>query len=298
MSNPFDLDREDTYRAWRAVKLAAYPATPERLRVPLIDPERPSQTELAEIRQRIAAYNMALVEVEPARVEPEAILALGRALGLHRTDANLWADTSAVSRIEAVGEDAGSMRGRADFIPYTTKPLSWHTDGYYNAADAQIGAWSLFCARPARQGGTNGLLDHEIAYLLLRDEDPAHIAALSHPEAMTIPAHVVDGQTLRPASVGPVFATRHGRLHMRYTARARNIQWRDDPATQAARAALDRLYSRATVFTFELRMKAGQGLIANNVIHCRSGFEDGDTPAARRLLYRVRYLDRIETLGD
>ena len=34
----------------------------------------------------------------------------------------------------------------------------------------------LHCVRPARQGGDNRLLDHEMAYIALRDADPASCA--------------------------------------------------------------------------------------------------------------------------
>ncbi|MCP5430235.1 MAG: taurine catabolism dioxygenase TauD, partial [Chromatiaceae bacterium] len=37
----------------------------------------------------------------------------------------------------------------------------------------------------------------------------------------------------------------------------------------------------------------GWGLISNNVLHDRSGFEDDPDPARKRLLYRARYYDRI-----
>jgi len=38
-------------------------------------------------------------------------------------------------------------------------------------------------------------------------------------------------------------------------------------------------------------MQAGEGLLSNNVLHTRTGFENGD--CATRLLYRVRYRERI-----
>jgi len=44
----------------------------------------------------------------------------------------------------------------------------------------------LYCAQDATEGGENQLLDHEIAYILLRDADPRFIEALMHPAAMTI----------------------------------------------------------------------------------------------------------------
>ena len=38
-------------------------------------------------------------------------------------------------------------------------------------------------------------------------------------------------------------------------------------------------------------VEAGMGLVCNNVLHDREGFTDD--PAAPRLLYRARFLDRI-----
>ena len=305
MDDPFDLAEERAYSRWRARKLSAYPAEITDLRVPIRRLDRPSADERAALKARIDTFNMALIGVDPEAIETEALLSFTRALGLRRTDANLFADASAVSRIAAARPDPDdetrtgsghSPLGRAtlgDFIPYTNKPLSWHTDGYYNTPDRQVGAWCLFCVRAARDGGENGLIDHEMAYLQLRDDSPQHIAALSHPQALSIPAHVQDGRTLRAASVGPVFSVRNAALHMRYSARARNVLWRDTPDTHAARAALDRLFSSPDVFTFRYMLRPGEGLVSNNVVHCRSGFDDDEDPAKARLLYRIRFLDRI-----
>ena len=46
----------------------------------------------------------------------------------------------------------------------------------------------LHCISPARVGGENALMDPEIAYILLREENPDFIRALMHPQAMEIPA--------------------------------------------------------------------------------------------------------------
>ena len=51
----------------------------------------------------------------------------------------------------------------------------------------------LHCVSPAADGGENGLLDPEIAYLRLRDENPEFIRALMAPDAMTIPANTEEG---------------------------------------------------------------------------------------------------------
>ena len=292
MSHPFDLsDRPSSraaYLAWRERRLAAYPASADDLRVELGSLAEPSDAERAAIAQRVAAYNMALVTVAPHQVSPEAVLAFGRSLGLRTADSNRFADHRAVSVIATGGDER-----RADFIPYTTKPLHWHTDGYYNPPDAQVRAWTLFCVRPAASGGTNHLLDPEIAYIQLRDQSPDLIRALTHPAALTIPPHIQDGQVRRPESTGPVFSVLSGTLHMRYSARSRNLTWGAAPELQGARVALARLFSAAGSYIFEHRLEAGEGFVTNNVLHDRCGFEEVPEPGGQRILYRVRYRERL-----
>ena len=149
----------------------------------------------------------------------------------------------------------------------------------------------LHCVHPATRGGDNDLLDHEIVYLLLRDRDPAYIRALMHPETMTIPANLADGEQHRPDQPGPVFEVRpNGRLHMRFTDRKRNILWRQDPLTLEAVAALREILNSDLPQRFHARLESGWGLICNNVLHTRTGFEDDQPP---RLLYRARYYERM-----
>ena len=77
---------------------------------------------------------------------------------------------------------------------------------------------------------------------------------------------------------------------MRYTARTRSIEWKDDAATREAVAFLGRLLDGDNPHVLRMRLQAGMGIVANNVLHDRSGFVDD--PAQPRLLYRARYLDR------
>jgi len=150
----------------------------------------------------------------------------------------------------------------------------------------------LHCVVPAASGGANKLLDHEILYILLRERNPDYIRALSHPEAMTIPANREGDREIRPARSGPVFSvSSNGHLHMRYTDRSRSIEWRDDPLTREAVAALKSLLNDPQTPVLEGNLQPGQGLISNNVLHTRSGFRDGDR---QRLLYRARYFDHLD----
>jgi hypothetical protein len=295
---PPALDDPSGYAAWREAKLAALPASVDELIVEVGDPRRLTDAEHGAIIERCRRANMAIYAGrtgdDPDKDIPRL---LGERFGLHRLDHNPGADEDAITAI-TVQSDAFHQ----GFIPYTDRPIAWHTDGYYNAPNRQINAFILHCVRPAAEGGMNGLLDPDIVYIRLRDTNPAHIDALQHPEAMTIPPNTVDGIEVRPASTGPVFSSGlHGRMHMRYTDRRRNIEWRDDPATSAALAALRGLFKaddtpafHARDFharAFHARLQPGWGVICNNVLHSRGRFSDGDQ---QRLLYRARYYDRIE----
>ncbi len=286
MGNPFDLNDDEAYQRWRERKLEDHPRTIEELVVEVEDPRHLTRAEHQALAERIARANMAIYAgATGEEADKEIVRGLGRQFGLERLDHNMCADDDAISSLEQADTEP-----RTGYIPYTNRPIAWHTDGYYNELDRQILGLILHCVRPAAEGGANRLLDHEIAYILLRDENPEFIRALQHPEAMCIPPNVVDGVELRGWSCGPVFMTApDGSLHMRYTHRKRNIRWRDDETTRQAVAFLGSLLTAENPYCFEGRLGSGQGLICNNVLHTRSAFEEN----SRRLLYRGRYFDRI-----
>jgi hypothetical protein len=285
--SPFDLDQPDAYARWREARLARAPTRLADLVVEVADPRRLTPAEHGAILDRCRRANMAIYAGGTGEdPDKELVRALGTQLGLHRLDHNMGADEDAITSLK-VQSDAGHR----DYIPYSNKPITWHTDGYYNTPGHQIHGLLLHCVQPAASGGSNDLLDQEIAYILVRDRDPEYIRALMHPQAMTIPANLVDGRVIRAEQTGPVFSvTPTGRLHMRYTDRKRNIVWRDDPLTANALACLREILHGQTPWHFEGLLQAGWGLISNNVLHTRSGFEDGPKP---RLLYRARYYDRL-----
>ena len=53
----------------------------------------------------------------------------------------------------------------------------------YNTATKQIHALNLHVVQQAATGGENALMDHEIAYILLRDKNPDYIRALWAPRS-------------------------------------------------------------------------------------------------------------------
>jgi hypothetical protein len=291
MTSPFDLDADQAYAEWRQRKLVTAPRNLEDIVVEVNDPRELTGAERARLLHLNAVANMAIYVGRTGR-DPDKDIPrlLGLQLGLHRLDGHWLTDNDGISPLSVRGaEERGERR---EFIPYTDKPIRWHTDGYYNTPEHTVRGLILHCVESAESGGDNQLLDHEIAYILLRDENPAHVRALSAPDVMTIPARVDETGIARAEQPGPVFSVdRLGYLHMRYTARTRSIAWRQDPATQAAVAALEGILATPTPWTLHGRLEPGMGLVCNNVLHDRSGFTE--TPLRRRLLYRARYYDRI-----
>ena len=286
--SPFDPDNDIGYRQWREEKLARYPASLSALTVAIRDPCALTAAERDALVAAIRRANLVVYACGIHAAAPDLPRALGRQLGLARLDRNFLADDDGVSQLTVAGDKA-----RGEFIPYTDRPLGWHTDGYYNPPERRIRAMLLHCVCRAAAGGENTLLDHEIAYLRLRDEDPAHVRALMLPDALTIPAREDEDGIARPAETGPVFSIEpeSGALHMRYTARTKSIEWKRDPAVGAAAAALARVLATPSPHHHRLTLEPGMGVLCNNVLHERTGFVDD--PAAPRLLYRARYHDRV-----
>ena len=286
--SPFALDDNAAYARWRDRKLAEAPSTAGDLIVEVGDPRALSAAEHGALMERVRRCNMAIYAGAMLDEDTDIPRRLGEQFGLSRLDANWLAGEDGISEIRVF--DDGTQK---HYIPYTDRPIKWHTDGYYNSPEWQIRGMVLHCVRRAASGGENRLIDHEMAYLLLRDESPEHIHALMQPDAMVIPERVDEKDGVRPAQGGPVFSLDgNGNLHMRYTARTRSIAWKQDAATLAAVAALERLLNQdGTPHVFQAQLEPGMGLLCNNVLHDRAAFSDD--PARPRLLYRARYLDRI-----
>jgi len=288
VASPFGPDNAVGYRQWRANKLAGYPADLSALTVEVGDPRALTAAERTALVDGCRRANMAVYVSGVRDADPELPRELGRQLGLTRLDRNYLADDDGISHVTVAGE-----AGRGEFIPYTNRPIRWHTDGYYNPPARRIRAMLLHCARRASSGGENTLLDHEIAYLMLRDEDARHVRALMAADALTIPAREDEDGIARPAETGPVFSIEpeSGALHMRYTARTRSIEWKRDGAVEAAVVALGRVLATPSPYHHRITLEPGMGIVCNNVLHERTGFVD--EPGAPRLLYRARYYDRV-----
>lgn len=289
--DPFDLDQETTYRRWRDAKRASHPRRVEDLLVDVADPRTLSPAEHAALVQCCRTANMAIYRSPVTLADKDIARRLGQQLGLVQLDGNWLADEDGISQITVMPStgEGGAL------IPYTNRPIKWHTDGYYHPQARRIGAMVLHCVRSAGEGGINALMDHEMAYIAVREANPEWMRALMAPDAMTIPARLDEDGVAREAQTGPVFSVdpASGALHMRYTARTRSIEWRADATTRAAVAFLEALLASDEHYLFRIRLEPGMGIVANNVLHDRTGFIDD--PQQPRLLYRARYLDRVST---
>jgi len=287
--NPLQPGNESAYQVWRAKKLAHIVTDIADLRVAIKNPSLLSPDEIQQISARIEQGNLAIFSLtDPQGFSATGLKTLGAQLGLHRLDNNLYANDADISELRAI--ETGR---RGEYIPYTNRAMSWHTDGYYNHPDHSIRAFILYCVSAAHSGGTNQLIDPELIYIALRDENPAFITALMQSDVLTIPETVEDGKLIRPQQQSAVFTIDplSGALLTRYTQRKTYIQWKNDPTTQAALTYLGELLRSDTTPILEYRLQPGEGLICNNVLHKRSAFEDSEN--RQRVMYRARYYDRF-----
>ena len=282
------LSDEAAYRRWRQHKLAAYPLDSSAIYVDVRDPMALTAQELDRLRESCRQYNFAAYRwLQHSADDIDALKAFARQLGLQRHTANLQAGVDGVSTLHFNADVS-------EYIPYSRRPLSWHTDGYYDPIDTPVRAFLLHCVNPAASGGANTLFDSDIDYIMLRDREPEWITALMQPDVITIPANrAASGDVIRAACSGPVLVTDEttGTILMRYTARHKHVQWKSDPLVTAAIRHLRSVLNDESPWTVRLRLERGHGVVCNNILHARSAFVDTDEQA--RCVYRIRYYDRV-----
>jgi len=288
-NSPFLLENEAEYQAWRARKLESRQEVPATRVFELDQQGRLSPSMLPSLRKQVAAYNFVIFQ-SVGELGKADFLALNRQFGLVALDANPGADEDSVTSLQVVG-DADS---RARYIPYTNRAMNWHTDGYYNPFERRIDAFALYCVNQAGRGGGNYLFDHEMMYLLIRDQSSPALAALMCNDMLRIPANVQQNQVVRAEETGPVFSLRADScsLNMRYTSRPQNIVWKTDKrSTEALNLVREILMEGSAMI--EVGLLPGQGIVCNNILHGRQAFHNTpDEPA--RLIYRARYHDAID----
>ncbi len=288
----FDLENNAAYAAWRRSKLAVSPRAGAAPVLKVVDLSQPTESEKNAILKQVSESNFAIYQAENYSADEDEVGAQLRrftdAFGLCIAEAHRSAGNNGVVALKV--SLAEHQRG---FIPYSRKAMNWHTDGYYNSKADTIRAFVLHCVRQANIGGQSQIIDNEIAYIRLRDESPGAVALLMDPAAMTIPESPEADGSVRPVSIGPVFFLEENKLIMRYTARTRSISWKSE-ATQKAAALLQNLLESERDYLHTLTMQPGQGILNNNTLHNRTAFDpSADTGASQRMLYRVRFNNRL-----
>ena len=291
---PFKLSHQSEFENWAEHKLSLY--SDDRLRAMLKPLEIAADgtitaNQLSELKSRIEDYNFTLFSVSnPDCFNVDSIKTISDKIGLKQLDAHLCANEDLISTITDTNHISGDQR--RTYIPYSNKALSWHTDGYYNPFHQRVQAFLLYCQHAANSGGENSFIDPEIIYLLLRRESPAFIEALCEEDVMRIPENVQDQTCIRAETASSVFqvSSDYSHIDMRFSQRKRHIIWRDDALTRQALEYLNELLNSDSIWRINYRLQDGEGVISNNVLHCRSAYEDNTEP---RVYIRARYYNRI-----
>ena len=145
----FAYAEQAAYRPWRDLKLSSYPIKKEDVFTYIADLAQPTGKERTNALSIVRRTNFFLYRtLSPGLPGREAARALAHAFGLHRLDSNPMADDDGLTEV-SVRDDGPKTR----YIPYTDRPIRWHTDGYYNPPDRQIRGFLLHCERCAAEGG-------------------------------------------------------------------------------------------------------------------------------------------------
>ena len=290
-----DLSDIASYQKWRSSKLKDAENLQESAPIDVKNMSDLTDSERDELMLRCRKVNFACYRVEESETDSDGVnIALRKfsaAFGMRVAE-----DHRSAGQAGIVNLRESKSEGQRGYVPYTAKSMNWHTDGYYNAPEDYVSGFVLHCVRPAQSGGSNEILDPEIAYIRLRDENPDFISALVHPQAMSIPENREASGKVRPVSVGPVFYAdpETGRLQMRYTARTRSIYWREDPLTNEAQSFLGEILGGPDPLSQRVTLGAGEGILNNNVLHNRTAFSDPTDQSPGRLICRVRFSNRVE----
>lgn len=281
--NRFDLASDEDYLKWRDDKLAAYPKNIGELVVELGDMTALRPAEKTKILEIVERANMCIYTAGSAGLEMLSLLALGKQLGVSRTD------KSARHAQSDELTDSGILN-RA--IPFSTRHCNWHTDATYYGSDNTIQALFLLCKRPAVAGGSNKVLDHEMLYIRLRDTNPGALEVLMNRNCFNYRNPATGKVDFQRG--GKVFWTNaEGHLCHRFSFRKTDMAWSDESDVAAARKLLESIISDESAHVIEGRLESGMGLISNNVLHTREKLVDSGDAANKRLLFRSRFFDRV-----
>ena len=279
----FNLDSDRDYQKWRDEKLAAYPRNVTGLVVELADMTAITKAERARILELVEIANMCVYSAGSAELGMSSLLKLGAQIGVTENDKSTRHSNSDELTASGILNNA---------IPFTTRHVHWHTDATYYGSNKTIQALFLLCKRPAVEGGSNKVLDHEMLYILLRDKAPEALRTLMGNYCFKY-KNPKTGEVSENLG-GKVFWTNSaGHLNHRFSFRKMDMAWSENSEILAARDILESLLLNESEFVIEGRLESGLGLISNNVVHTREKMIDSDDVANQRLLFRARFYDRV-----
>lgn len=275
---------KDDYKRWEDKKLNNFIYQPDKMMVEIAEAESLKKSEKTKIKDLLDQQNIVFYEFKSMKgTTPSTLLSLSKQLGLEDFDYNPKSDKTGLTPITVQND----LNTDDEYVPYTTKALNWHTDGYYNHFDESIHSWLLHCDEPAKQGGENTFLDHEIAYILFNQQNK-NILSLMDNIAYTIPENKKTG---RKSVDGYVFSfeNKYKKLHMRFTMRENNIHWNENAVKEVD--MLKEIIKKSERYHVKYKLDYRQGVITNNILHNRSSFTNLGNQT--RLIYRIRSKKRV-----
>lgn len=292
MTSSVIFSDSQSYQSWRQRKLEGYDPKHNNSPINIADPFKLEDDEIVRIADQIKRRNFAVYRLDPESSDtPQAIMALCRQLGLTTSIGN---PESGQNHISHIYDRASESKHRSRYIPYTSHALNWHTDGYYCPDARKVRSFVLHCVRPAQSGGENGLLDHEMLCLEMMNHDQHLVESLCQADAFSIPENIVNEQVVREAFRGPVFSIdSNGLLYMRFTQRNRHIVWKQTPQVAEAVALINSILESPIPWKTTITLAEGEGILCNNIVHCRHAYSDSYVHSGGRLLYRIRFMERL-----
>ena len=272
----------EDYKRWKDNKLATFTKNLDELTVQITSPNAISKPEKSMVISLLENHNIVFFHIDRVKqINKSTIKNFASQIGLSNYELDSQSDEDGLTEIK----DIKNTEKLSEYVPYTTKELNWHTDGYYTNQKNSVLSWLLFCKASAESGGINKYLDHEIAYILFNNKSK-RLEDLMLDDTCCIPENSI---TNRKEVFNPVFMFKNKRLHMKFSMRKKNIIWNKN--SLQAIDVLKSIIKDSSEYHITKKLDTGMGVITNNVIHMRTAFTNSRNK--NRLLYRLRSKKRV-----
>ena len=272
----------EDYKRWKDNKLGTFTKNLDELTVQITSPNAISKPEKSMVISLLENHNIVFFHIDRVKqTDKSTIKNFASQIGLSNYELDSQSDEDGLTEIK----DIKTTEKLSEYVPYTTKELNWHTDGYYTDQKNSVLSWLLFCKTSAESGGINKYLDHEIAYILFNNKSK-RLEDLMLNDTCCIPENSI---TNRKEVFNPVFMFKNKRLHMKFSMRKKNIIWNKN--SLQAIDVLKSIIKDSSEYHITKKLDTGMGVITNNVIHMRTAFTNSRNK--NRLLYRLRSKKRV-----